>query len=153
MTYHVTPMTPAYAQAIAGWHYEGVYTFYDMDQDPEDLEDLLDPVNWPDAYFAVLNEAGELVGFFVFSLDGTAVELGLGMAPAFTGQGLGEGFVQAGLDFARRRYCPRAFRLRVAQFNQRAIRVYEKAGFTPGKAYRQTTNSDVYEFICMDRPA
>ncbi len=153
MTYHFTPMTPAFAQAIANWHYDGDYTFYDMDQDPGDLEDLLDPANWPDAYFVVLNAAGELVGFFVFSRDETAVEIGLGMAPTFTGQGLGEGFVQAGLEFARQRYCPCTFRLRVAQFNQRAIRVYEKAGFTRGKAYQQATNGSVYEFICMDRPA
>jgi len=153
MTYHFTPMTAVHAQAIAHWHYEGAYTFYDMDQDPEDLADLLDPANWPDAYFAVLNEAGELVGFFVFTRDETAVEVGLGMAPAFTGQGLGEGFVQAGLDFARQRYCPCTFKLRVAQFNQRAIRVYEKAGFVRGKIYQQATNGAVYEFICMDRPA
>ncbi len=153
MTYHFTPMTAVYAQAIANWHYEGDYTFYDMDQDPGDLEDLLDPANWPDAYFAVLNAAGELVGFFVFSQDGDTVEVGLGLGPAFTGQGLGESFVLAGLAFARQRYCPCTFRLRVAQFNQRAIRVYEKAGFTRGKTYQQATNGDVYKFICMECPA
>jgi hypothetical protein len=53
----------------------------------------------------------------------------LGMRPDLTGRGLGEEFVHAGLRFARETYSPPAFRLTVATFNQRAIRVYERAGF------------------------
>ncbi len=37
--------------------------------------------------------------------------------------------MQAGLAFARQQFAPRAFRLFVMTFNERAIRVYERAGF------------------------
>ncbi|MDQ2672203.1 MAG: GNAT family N-acetyltransferase, partial [Actinomycetota bacterium] len=52
-----------------------------------------------------------------------ALDVGLGMRPDLTGRGLGEEFVYAGLRFARETYSPPAFRLTVAAFNRRAIRV------------------------------
>ncbi len=44
-------------------------------------------------------------------------------------RGLGLAFVNAGLVFARRQFAPALFRLFVMTFNERAIRVYERAGF------------------------
>jgi [ribosomal protein S18]-alanine N-acetyltransferase len=44
---------------------------------------------------------------------------------------LGLAYLQAGLAFATQRFTPRRFRLSVATFNERAIRVYERAGFSP----------------------
>jgi len=42
----VAPMTEADARAVAGWRYPGPYAFYDADQDPDDLAELLDPSEW-----------------------------------------------------------------------------------------------------------
>lgn len=50
LNFVVRPLTWEDAQAIAAWHYEGIYAFYDMDQDPEDLAQLLDPASWADGY-------------------------------------------------------------------------------------------------------
>jgi len=152
MDYHITPMTAVFAQVIAGWHYEGEYRFYDADQDPEDLEELLDPESWPETFFAVLNADQTLVGYFIFGHSEDAVEIGLGLAPEYTGQGLGLAFVNAGLEFARQRFQPKIFRLKVATFNQRAIRVYRQAGFLAGKVYMQEVNGRYYEFLSMNRP-
>ena len=58
-----------------------------------------------------------------------ALDIGLGLRPDLTGHGLGDAFVAACLDHARRTRHPRSLRLAVAEFNQRAIRVYERAGF------------------------
>ncbi|MBN1440038.1 MAG: GNAT family N-acetyltransferase [Anaerolineales bacterium] len=151
MAYHFAPMNTKYAQTVAGWHYDGVYAFYDFAQGPEDLAELLDPCNWENRYFAVLNGNGQLTGFFCFDVRGGAVELGLGMRPEDTGQRLGRAFVQAGLEFARRRFHPKRFHLEVAAFNQRAIRLYEKLGFLKEKTHLQRTNGGEFEFVQMIR--
>jgi [ribosomal protein S18]-alanine N-acetyltransferase len=92
------------AHHIASWHYPPPYDFYDMDQDPEDLAELLDPQNWQELYYSVFNEEHELVGFFVFKPDGQTVEVGLGLRPDMTGKGLGRAFITAGLTFGREHF-------------------------------------------------
>jgi len=149
MRFTVRPMTAADAQAIAAWHYDGPYAFYDAGAD--DLAELLDPASWVEAYHAVVDEQGELVGYYSFGQEGVTVVVGLGLRPDLTGRGLGAGFVQAGLDVARARYAPRRFRLSVAAFNLRAITVYERAGFTRVRTFMQRTNGGEYEFVAMER--
>jgi ribosomal-protein-alanine N-acetyltransferase len=53
MSYRLRPMDEDCARAIAGWHYEGIYAFYDMEQDAEDLQELLDPRSWTGRYYSV----------------------------------------------------------------------------------------------------
>ncbi len=153
MQFSFKPLTESDAQAIANWHYDGEYVFYDMDQDPEDLADLLDPENWKDKYCGVFNEDDELIGFFCFEQEGEALEIGLGLRPDCTGRGWGLAFFEAGLAYAKQRFAPAVFRLSVAAFNRRAIRVYEKAGFKPDGVFINTTNGGQYEFLGMIREA
>jgi ribosomal-protein-alanine N-acetyltransferase len=70
------------------------------------------------------------------------------MRPDLTGRGLGEDFVRAGLRFARETYSPPAFRLTVASFNRRAIRVYQSAGFEAVETFGGTK-----EWLLMKRKA
>ena len=153
MNFSVVPMTEEQASAIATWRYEGMYAFYDWDADPEDLDELSDPSKRGDRYHAVLDDEGSLVGFFEFTSEGPTVELGLGLRPDLTGRGLGLKFVSAGLQFARERYAPATFRLKVATFNHRAIRVYERAGFQRRRNFRHRTNNAEFDFVEMGRPA
>lgn len=142
------------ARAIANWHYEGIYTFYDMDQDIEDMEELLNPHSWADRYYAVVNESNELIGFFCFEQEEIgAVTIGLGLGPDHTGKGLGQAFVEAGLEFAKEKFRPTVFRLSVATFNQRAIKIYEKVGFKSDRVFINETNGGQYEFLRMVRKA
>lgn len=142
------------ARAIAEWHYEGPYVFYDWDQDANDLAELLNPRSWEEKYYAVLDEQGELAGFFGFTKEGETIEVGLGLRPDLTGKGkgVGLGFVEAGLAFAKGKYAVSAFRLRVAIFNRRAIRVYEQAGFRPLGVFMHETNGGEHEFLEMVMP-
>src|SRR2546421_416682 len=81
---------------------------------------------------------------------GDEVEVGLGLRPDLTGRGLGESFSRAALDFARAEWSPRRFRLYVAAWNRRALRVYERLGFR--EAGRQVRRFDLvgdHEFIEM----
>lgn len=97
------------------------------------------------------DEHTELVGFFYYEEDGRAVEIGLGLRPDLTGRGLGRAFLEAGLAFARDKYRPTIFRLSVAAFNRRAIRVYERVGFHQVETYLLETNGGMYEFVRMER--
>jgi len=106
--------------ALRSWRYPPPYHFYDGDVDP--------PLN-PERFFGAFDEDGELVGFYYFEEKPPELDYGLGLRPDLVGQGLGLEFFRAGLDFAHERYRPRRVYLHVAEFNERARKVYERAGF------------------------
>jgi [ribosomal protein S18]-alanine N-acetyltransferase len=152
-TYWFRQMADEEAHEISRWHYEPPYDFYDWTSDPEDLEELLDPARREGTYFSALDEEGALVGFFEFEVKGETVDVGLGLRPDLTGQRLGVGYLLAGLEFARQRFYPKRFTLSVATFNERAIEVYERAGFRRGTVYTHHTNGADFLFLAMDREA
>ena len=147
----IRPMTHDDATAIAAWRYPGEYAFYDWDADPSDLAELLDPAGWGEQYFAVDSREGELVGFFEFKSDGESVEIGLGLRPDLTGLGDGRAFVDASVEFATRRFGSKQLNLAVAEFNERAITVYQRAGFEIVERYDHETNGAVHRFVKMSR--
>jgi [ribosomal protein S18]-alanine N-acetyltransferase len=112
---------------------------------------LLDPAEWGVRYFAVDGDDQQLVGFFVFKAVSEDVEIGLGLRPDLTGGGLGGAFIEAGLRFAEHTFAPRSFSLAVATFNQRAITVYQRAGFRVVESYDHETNGGVHPFARMTR--
>jgi ribosomal-protein-alanine N-acetyltransferase len=151
--YRFRLMSDEEATRISRWHYEAPYDFYDATSDPDDLTELLDPQRRKDAYFSVFDEGGELVGFFQFEREGTTVDVGLGLRPDLTGRGLGVRYLLAGLEFARERFSPERFTLSVATFNERAIQVYERAGFRRNTLYKHYTNGGEHLFLSMTREA
>jgi ribosomal-protein-alanine N-acetyltransferase len=152
-SYTFRQMTDGEAREISRWHYQAPYDFYDSTSDPDDLEELLDPVRRAGSYFSAFDAEGALVGFFQFESEGETVDVGLGLRPDLTGRGFGEGYLLAGLDFARERFSPARFTLAVATFNERAIRVYERAGFRRGTVYTHHTSGADYRFLAMARDA
>jgi ribosomal-protein-alanine N-acetyltransferase len=142
------------ALAVGRWHYPAPYELYDLGPIPllasVPLHRLLAPLGRM-GFYAVSSEDDPLVGVFSFRKLGRAVELGLALRPDLTGRKIGLGFVEAGMEFARSTFAPAAFRLDVATFNQRAIRVYERAGFVPGQRFIRSTRLGPYEFMEMTR--
>ena len=145
-------MTEAEAEEVISWRYPGEYAFYDMERDVEDMAELRAPHVREAKYFSVLQDS-ELIGFFEFEVEGEVVEFGLGLRPELTGQGLGGSFLDAGMAFAWERLRPQRFRLRVAEFNKRAIAVYERAGFVIDRRYVHDFYGTPYDFLEMSRPA
>lgn len=148
MQFTFTPMNEADARAIQTWQYDEPYTIYSYTPSESGLVEMLDQRS---PYYAVRDEQGELIGFFCFgtsaqvwhndvpalySKDQT-IDIGLGMRPDLTGKGLGLAFVNAGLTFAKEQFASRHFRLFVLVFNERAIRVYERAGFVSVRTFIQ----------------
>jgi ribosomal-protein-alanine N-acetyltransferase len=145
-------MSEEEATEIATWRYESPYSFYDATADADDLALLLGKESREGGYFSALAEDA-LAGFFSFQSELEDVIIGLGLHPDLTGRGHGLEFVEAGMAFARERFGPTRFRLSVATFNERAIRVYERAGFIPLRTFSHETNGGVYPFLEMTRTA
>lgn len=61
MQFHFSLMSQSDAEKIADWHYEGIYSFYDMENDPEDLQELLSPEKRGENYWSVFSN-GVLIG-------------------------------------------------------------------------------------------
>ena len=142
------------ALAVGRWRYPAPYELYDLGSIAllvgVSLDRLLAPLGRM-GFYAVCSGEDPLVGVFSFRRLGRTVELGLALRPDLTGRKIGLGFVEAGMDFARRTFAPAAFRLDVATFNRRAIRVYERAGFVPGPRFIRPTRLGPYEFMEMTR--
>jgi RimJ/RimL family protein N-acetyltransferase len=142
-----------YADAVETWHYEPPWDFYDIASDPADAAAMRDPARAPHRR-AVLGESGDLEAFWYFDWHDDVVEIGIGLRPDLTGRGLGESFLRAQLDYASEQWQPATFRLFVAAWNERAIRLYERLGFR--EVARETRRFELvgeHEFIRMERSA
>lgn len=154
MNFNFIPMKKEYANEIAyDWKYDGIYSFYDMTEDEEDLQEFLDENTWNKDCFAVISDEGELAGYYTFYFEDEIMWLGFGLKPGLTGKGLGGEFVTSGINFALKKfdYKKDYIMLAVATFNKRAIKAYEKIGFETVEKYMQKTNGGEYEFIKMKK--
>ena len=148
----IKPMTKEYARQISRWKYDGVYSFYDHDEDS-----ITECMNG--TYYACTGEDGELIGYFCYGkaaqiptveknvYDDEYLDIGLGLRPDVCGKGLGYSFMNKGLDYAQQVFGTKHFRLSVAVFNERAIKLYKKVGFC---TECEVTNSySMKKFIIM----
>jgi ribosomal-protein-alanine N-acetyltransferase len=142
------------ADELAGWRYPEPYGFYDPAASSEELATLTDPTRFGDELFAA-DLDGRLAGFLRFSDEGDgALTVGLGLRPDLTGRGLGGAFLEDGLAFAEVRFRPAAYRLLVVEWNVRAVRVYERAGFRrSGTQLVPQADGELVEFMEMRRTA
>jgi RimJ/RimL family protein N-acetyltransferase len=143
-----------YASEVATWHYEPPYDFYDLASDPHDEAEMRDPAH-AQHYRAVLGDRDDLLdAFWYFDPQGNVIHVGIGLRPELTGRGLGESFLRAQLDYATSLWSPATFRLFVAAWNERAIRLYARLGFSEvGRETRHFELVGEHEFIQMERTA
>lgn len=143
MPFHIKAMTEAFADQIMHWTYEPPYDFYNSGQDEESRKELLEQ-----PYYAILDDEGQLVGFCCTgasaqvpigrqtgAYDEDLLDFGLGMKPEWTGQGRGEEFLSFILASIAELHPRQSFRLTVARFNERAIRLYAKLGFSEATSF------------------
>lgn len=173
MQFNLIPMNAEHARQIVEWKYDGPYAFYDYDKE---ADHILDSTKWGRSLFAVTNSAGELCGELTVWFQNAADErvsqddidagrlagcelwIGFGMRPDLTGQGLGLAFVQACADFAVQfarhqcGYTGDSIHLGVYQFNQRAIKTYERAGFVKYFEGTRVKNGIQYKTQRMKHP-
>ena len=136
------------------WHYDGQYAFYDMKNDQEDYDEIISPQLRKNNYFQVLDTNGNLVAFFCLDPDKKKkeqVEVGLGLAPNLTGRGLGSEFMSVIENFVKDNYDYKVIVLSVADFNLRAIKVYQRAGYVKRNTEMVHSNGGSYNFDIMSK--
>jgi len=153
MKFIFVPMNEKYADDIVtNWHYDDVYSFYDMAADEDDFRIFMDTKNWENIIKAVLNENDELVGWASFYTENDEFWLSLGLRPDLTGQGLGDEFVLECVRYATSGHkTEHTIKLAVAVFNQRAIKVYRRAGFVETNKTIRDTHIGKVDFIEMEK--
>ena len=136
------------------WHYDGQYAFYDMKNDQEDYDEIISPKLRKNNYFQVLDTNDNLVAFFCLDPDKKKreqVEVGLGLAPNLTGHGLGSEFITVIENFVKDNYDYKIIVLSVADFNLRAIKVYQMAGYVQTGTENVHSNGGIYKFNIMSK--
>ncbi|MGM0896629.1 MAG: GNAT family N-acetyltransferase [Bacillota bacterium] len=143
MNFSERDMTEENAREIMGWRYPYPYDFYNGEATDESLQELMN------GSYRVVTEHGELFGFYCTGKGAQVpaghkwgvypegrIDIGLGMKPVKTGAGRGAAFLEFLLGTIDRRHPGEPLRLTVAQFNIRAIRLYEKAGFVKTSEFK-----------------
>ncbi|WP_010093929.1 GNAT family N-acetyltransferase [Ornithinibacillus scapharcae] len=128
-------MTEKSAIKILGWKYDKPYDFYNQVLSGEAILELTSK------NYILIEKDGKIAGFYCTgkdaqvpvgheyrAYDGDYLDLGLGMRPDLTGKGLGKAFMEFIIEEIRHEYAGN-LRLTVADFNIRAIRLYENLGF------------------------
>lgn len=138
MALRIVPITAEFVREILSWRYEPPYDFYNLVVAPEKIEQEIAYFLAPENRFRQIMRDGLPIAGFSLGQDGqvpggdytdAALDIGLGLRPDLTGQGLGGEIVRAVIDYAIKLDEPPALRVTVAAFNERALRVWQKAGF------------------------
>ena len=150
MIFSFQQMKQEEAKEIAdNWKYSGQYSFYDTTADEEDYREFTDPVKRGNGYFSCYVDNKLAAYYSVNIVEESKAEVGLGLKPGLTGKGYGLNFVNNVMAHISSRHSVTVFMLSVASFNQRAIKVYKKAGFKEAEIFTQNTNGGSYEFLRM----
>ena len=157
--YTLQILTEAQACHILTWRYPLPYDFYNPPDDDHKAHYVSQFVKPELNFHSVLNANKEMMGFCSYGLDGQvlggdysteALDIGLGMDPRYTGKGLGLAFFAAILNHAESHFGADKIRLTVANFNLRALRLYEKFGFLAESDFIDKRNYTAYTILTAD---
>jgi [ribosomal protein S18]-alanine N-acetyltransferase len=160
MKLHFQPLSQTRAREIVGWRYEHPYDFYNIQPEHTEraVKDLLEPRNH---CFEMLDVNEVFLGYCSFGPDGQvaggdygalALDVGMGIGPDRTGQGIGALIAKAVLEFAVVKFAPVRFRVTIAVFNQRAIRVWQGLGFEPVSRFLHPVSGVEFMVFQSDSP-
>ncbi|KAA1420041.1 GNAT family N-acetyltransferase [Mumia zhuanghuii] len=149
----IVELTREHADDIVTWSYPEPNGCYDLTgMDPRHFTDL-------SRGFWALVEDGRLIGYRCygrqarvpgFDYDDEALDIGGGLRPELTGQGLGQDAISTGLEFARAQFTPTRFRVTVAEFNVRALKVVDALGFVAIDKFESPADLTTYAVLVRD---
>ncbi|WP_223069317.1 GNAT family N-acetyltransferase [Paenibacillus caui] len=150
--FYVKQMEEGHAAEICTWQYEAPYNIYGWLpwEQMKALEvEFGDPLIRKQQYVSIMDDQNRLSGFAqYFPMEGVT-RIGIGMKPELCGHGRGRDFVTAIVQEGLRRAPGKELDLEVLTWNNRAIKAYQKAGFTITDLYERRTPSGMKPFYCM----
>ena len=146
------------ARIILSWRYDESLDFYNpnLSEIEETGQDFLNPEN---AYYSIFSTCHELVAYCCFGADARvkggnydteALDVGFGMRPNLTRRGITFRIIKAVYDFAKSHFSTTLFRVTVAEFNQQAIRLYEKAGFKQIQKFQRERDGIYFLILTLE---
>ncbi|HEX3649108.1 MAG TPA: GNAT family N-acetyltransferase [Pseudonocardiaceae bacterium] len=153
----VRSLTPDDARRIGAWRYDGPWRAYDSQ--PED-----EPVTAAMGYWAVAGEdEGQFVGYYCTGAEARVpgleaepgvLDLGVGMAPDWVGQGHGRRFAEAVLTHIRRHHGPTVLRAAIQSWNTRSLTLTHHLGFQEQGRHACTQHGEQVEYTILttERP-
>lgn len=156
-TFILDKMTEEDGQAVCDWRYPAPYERYrwpSWETMVNDNREFADPQTRQAQYMAVRNEHHQLIGYVqFFSLDRT-IRIGLGLRPDCCDRGFGPVVIAKAVEEAKLRQPGAEIDLEVEQWNRRAIRAYQKAGFVITDQYeRKAMHGTVFVFCMVWQPS
>ncbi|KAA1039998.1 GNAT family N-acetyltransferase [Macrococcus equipercicus] len=149
----IRPMTRSWAEQIGGWDFGEGYEFYNIEGDLYIIEEFLNG-----HYYAAFCD-DELIGFFCdgematvafdYDIITDCLDIGLALRPDLTSQGYGRQLMAALMEFYRNMQQVNYFRLTVAAFNSRAVRLYERMGFQHVQQFEVVEGNERLSFYIM----
>lgn len=144
------------AKKISNWKYPKPYDIYNMNGNENIIKEILEE----NYYSYIYND--NIIGYFCYGKsaivpndnddiykDDSYLDIGIGMNPKLCGKGKGFNFFKKAVETANELYKIKKYRLTVAKFNQRAIKIYKKYGFVKDKEFVKDSSSSNTTFITM----
>ncbi len=139
--------------AIARWQYEPPFDFYDGSDDGNEV--LLERDEEGRGYFPI-EEGNGFVGYVCFGPEGRVAgqgdesgicDLGIGLDPGRVGRGVGSSLVPTIIEFAVHKFGHQHYRVAIAAFNTRSLRLCASAGFVERRRFQGPREQVFVELI------
>lgn len=120
------PLNNEHASNISTWKYEAPYEAYSF----RDGGYLMNKISWGSEQFCMIYD-NTVLGQVACQFDNNDMWVGWSLNPAYCGKGIGKDFIKRCVEELCRvkDYRKRYVYLRVAAWNKRAIKCYQKGGF------------------------
>lgn len=148
-------MTKESAFEISQWMYPDIYSCYSFDRSDETLAELMNG-----EYYAAFDNDNKILGYICIGksaqiptlekdvyMDETVLDIGLGLNPVLCGNGFGSKFLADSISFTKQKFNTSHYRLTVASFNQRAIKVYERIGFKYNRSVHHAVSNVIFHIM------
>ncbi len=147
------------AREMLAWRYLPPYDFYNMViLDNEIDAHIAFYIDRKNGYYSIYNEQGDFTAFCNFGFDAQvfggdysqdALDIGMGLRPNLTGNGQGKLFASNTLAFAKQLFRPNQYRVTVAEFNRRALHLWQALGFSEIHRFANQSSGLYFRILTM----